>query len=158
MRTVLKIIGLVVCLVAVQFLEFVGGAIANEGCTKYMSFVAVLGTNAFVRQLWAASCAINAIILLLFLSGFLLRPRSLVSRHALPAYGSFAVWKTLSLGGYVQHFSQCGQARDFVYPERLAWLNANFLFWSMVAAWVVTIAAAAYAIVREDEKGWLRQA
>lgn len=161
LRTVLKIIGLVVCLVVPKFVEWVLYALAQNGCTKYVPRGAVLNLIEFAWQLWSASAAVSAIIFALFLSGFLRRPRSLVSRQVLPVTACFAIWQAFSLAEYVRHTSRCGEAREVIYPERypepqLAWVNPDFLFWGAVAASFATIAAAAVAIAREDEKRWLR--
>jgi hypothetical protein len=152
MARTLKLVSLVFCLILISFVSFMLFAVTADGCTKYVPLPYVRSLYAFVWQLWAISFVLNLIVLLLFLSDFLRRPRFLMQHPAISTFALLLVWKIAAIASAVQVASSCGQARDYDFPMQLTWLDANFLFFAEFSAWIAMIVFAAISVSGHTKK------
>jgi hypothetical protein len=148
----LKSAALVVCLFLIQAVVLLISALSFNGCTKYVPLTAIEALSVFVWQVWGMSFAANLIVLSIFLSNFLRRPKLLVRGWSLATFLVLLIWKGISIAQDVKHASKCGEARDFSYPAKLTWINADVLFVLCFVAWVSVLIFAVTALSEQTDR------
>jgi hypothetical protein len=104
-------------------------------------------------HLWALSLVAHLVVLLLFLSNFLQRPRLLTRGTAVASFVLFAIWKLLAIALDIQYATTCGQGRDFHFPAQLAWMNADVVFVLCIVAWGAMIICAVTSVAQQAGAG-----
>jgi hypothetical protein len=100
-----------------------------------------------VWTLWWVSLLANLVVVLFFLSGFLRRPRLLVSGSSIAVLLLLVAWKALAIATDVNSASRCGEARDFEYPVVWAWAGNEFVFFFVFASWLTMAIVAIAALI-----------
>jgi hypothetical protein len=141
-RALLKCILLFFILVAIQVPLLLFYALAHNGCTKYVYLSYVESLTALAWQMGAISLGVHLIVMVVFMSDFLRRPRALLSKPALIAWACFVIWKVIILAVDLKYASRCGEARDYVYPEKFSWVSMDLMSAIGLVSWIAMIGTA----------------
>lgn len=148
-RLLLKSLALLICLFAVQSVVILLWALSFDGCTKYVSHQSIRELEIFIWRLWGVSLLAYLLILLFFLSDFARRPKFILQSSSITTFALLSAWKMASIAHDVQSASMCGQARDFVHPTKLAWLNPDLALLLTTILWGLTIVFAIRALIHQ---------
>jgi len=146
-RTIAALV-MIALLAGVQFVIVGPWALAFDGCTKYVPLATVESLVRWVWLIWAISLLVNLIVLIFFLW----TPIMTLSRSALATLGSFAVWKIVALVADLNFASNCGQARNYNYPEKFPWVDTDTAFYLTIALWAVMVGCAVWALFTVPER------